>query len=108
MFTKVGVTRVFGRALDPLIDNLSIKGSVAQKQGPHQLLWTLWFDVKIYLMYFEWKKKYLYHSVYTWITPPPLEPFFVHKKSSGKLIIFPIQSKTIDSNSVHAGAAAYT
>ena len=37
-------------ASDPLIErlskNLSIKGSAAQKQRPHQLLWMLWFDEK--------------------------------------------------------------
>ena len=37
-------------ASDPFIDrfykNLSIKGSEAQKQRPHKLLWMLWFDKK--------------------------------------------------------------
>ena len=37
-------------ASDPLIDefykNLSIKGSEAQKQKPHELLWTLWLEKK--------------------------------------------------------------
>ena len=37
-------------ASDPLINrfywNLSIKGSEAQKQRPHELLWMLWFDEK--------------------------------------------------------------
>ena len=37
-------------ASNPLIDivylNLSIKGSKAQKQRPHKLLWMLWFDEK--------------------------------------------------------------
>ena len=37
-------------ASDPLIDrfyqNLSIKGSEAQKQRPHEFLWMLWFDEK--------------------------------------------------------------
>ena len=37
-------------ASDPLIDNfywnLSIKGSEAQKQRLHKLLWMLWFDQK--------------------------------------------------------------
>ena len=41
-------------ATDPLIDrfywNLSIKGSEVQKQRPHELLWMLWFDGKIYLV----------------------------------------------------------
>ena len=39
----------------PLIDrfykNLSIKGSEAQKQRPHEFLWTLWFDEKLYLLF---------------------------------------------------------
>ena len=37
-------------ASNPLIDkfylDLSIKGSDAQKQKPHKLLWVLWFDEK--------------------------------------------------------------
>ena len=37
-------------ASDPLIDefykNLSIEGSEAQNQRPHELLWMLWFDEK--------------------------------------------------------------
>ena len=37
-------------ASDPLINrfywNLSIQGSEAQKQRPHELLWMLWFDKK--------------------------------------------------------------
>ena len=40
---------------DPLIDrfyqNLSIKGSESQKQRPHELLWMLWFDEKLYDSY---------------------------------------------------------
>ena len=39
---------------DPLINriykNLSTKGSEAQKQRSHKLLWTLWFDEKFYLV----------------------------------------------------------
>ena len=35
---------------DPLIENfyknISIKGSEAQKQRPHELIWILWFDKK--------------------------------------------------------------
>ena len=41
--------------LNPLLDRfyyyLSIKGSGAQKQSPHELLWTLWFDKKVILIY---------------------------------------------------------
>ena len=41
---------LFFWASDPLINrfywNLSIKGSEAQKQRPHKLLWMLWFDEK--------------------------------------------------------------
>ena len=29
--------------------NLLIKGSEAQKHGPHKILWMLWFDEKLYL-----------------------------------------------------------
>ena len=40
-------------APDPLIDrfysNPPIKGFGAQKQRPHELLWMLWFDEKIYV-----------------------------------------------------------
>ena len=27
-----------------------IKGSVTQKQRPHEVIWTLWFDKKVYPM----------------------------------------------------------
>ena len=44
---------LFLGASDPLIDrsykNLSIKGFEAQKQRPHEFLWSLWFDEKVYL-----------------------------------------------------------
>ena len=40
-------------ASDHLIDwfyyDISIKGPEAQKQRPHELLWMLWFDEKVYL-----------------------------------------------------------
>ena len=55
--------------LDPLIDrfysNLSIKGSGAQKQRPHKLLWTLWFDEKVYLVWHDptsYKESLLYRK----------------------------------------------
>ena len=52
MFIKVCVAFVFGLKTLKLIDftkNLSIKGSLAQNQRPHELLWMLWFDYKEHL-----------------------------------------------------------
>ena len=56
-FIKVHVTFVFGlQSSDPLIERFyskiyQLKGlnSEAQKQRPHELLWMLWFDEKLYI-----------------------------------------------------------
>ena len=46
--------------------NLSIKSSEAKKQRPHKLLWMLWFDEKVYLMFlgFSYKMKIIVGNFY--------------------------------------------
>ena len=46
-FMKVCVAFVFGTSIDFTLKN----GLEPKKQRPHKLLWMLWFDEKIYLMY---------------------------------------------------------